>query len=55
MPLNQSLPEEYDREAALTRKMLERVPFGSPNWQPHEQRTHTGHVRTQCRRKKSND
>lgn len=35
MLLNQSLLEEYNREAALTRKMLERVPFDNPNWQPH--------------------
>lgn len=36
MSLNQSLLEEYNREAALTRKMLERVPLDNPDWQPHD-------------------
>lgn len=36
MSLGQSLLEEFKHEAVLTRKMLERVPFDNPEWQPHE-------------------
>lgn len=36
MPLRNALLIEFREEAALTRKMLERVPFANPEWKPHE-------------------
>jgi uncharacterized damage-inducible protein DinB len=35
MPLIDSLLPEFDREMGLTRKVLERVPDGQFDWQPH--------------------
>jgi uncharacterized damage-inducible protein DinB len=36
MPLNEPLLTELKQESALSRKMLERVPFDIPDWKPHE-------------------
>jgi uncharacterized damage-inducible protein DinB len=36
MSLSQSLLPEFDLEMAGTRKMMERVPDGKFDWQPHE-------------------
>lgn len=34
--IKEALIDELKFESALTRKMLERVPFDNPSWQPHE-------------------
>ena len=36
MPIAEMLLFEFDQEMAATRKLLERVPDGSPEWRPHE-------------------
>lgn len=36
MPINQALLGEFDHEMANTRKTLERVPEGKPDFKPHE-------------------
>jgi uncharacterized damage-inducible protein DinB len=36
MSLSQSLLPEFDQEMAGTRKMIERVPDGKFDWQPHD-------------------
>ena len=36
MPLSQILLQEFDQEMAATRKILERVPDGKPEWRPHD-------------------
>jgi uncharacterized damage-inducible protein DinB len=36
MKLTQLFLDELDREAAKTRRVLERVPSGHDNWKPHE-------------------
>jgi len=35
MPMNQGFLAEFDHEMATTRKFLERVPEGKPDWAPH--------------------
>jgi uncharacterized damage-inducible protein DinB len=36
MAIRDALLPEFDHEMASTRKTLERVPEGKPNWKPHE-------------------
>jgi len=36
MAIRDAFLPEYDHEMALTRKTLERVPEGKPDWKPHE-------------------
>lgn len=36
MSVNQAFLAEFDREMAITRKLLERVPTAQPDWAPHE-------------------
>jgi uncharacterized damage-inducible protein DinB len=36
MALNEPMLAEFKVESALTRKMLERVPFDNIDWQPHQ-------------------
>jgi uncharacterized damage-inducible protein DinB len=36
MSLKEILLAEFAQETALTRKMLEKVPFDDPQWKPHE-------------------
>jgi uncharacterized damage-inducible protein DinB len=36
MNLKEILMSEFAQETALTRKMLEKVPFDNPQWKPHE-------------------
>ena len=36
MPIADMLIAEFDREAASTRRMLERYPAGKDNWKPHD-------------------
>ncbi|MES2704364.1 MAG: DinB family protein, partial [Bacteroidota bacterium] len=46
MPLNQSLVAELQKEAANTRKMLERVPASKNDWKPHEKSMKLGRLAT---------
>jgi uncharacterized damage-inducible protein DinB len=36
MAIRDAFLPEFDNEMALTRKMLERVPEGNPDWKPHQ-------------------
>lgn len=36
MPLRDSFIAELKQESALTKKILERVPFDKKDWRPHE-------------------
>ena len=36
MAINQSILQEFEREAAVTRKVLSRVPDAAFGWKPHE-------------------
>lgn len=36
MAIRDSILPEFDHEMATTRKVLERVPEGNPDWKPHE-------------------
>lgn len=36
MPIHDALLPEFDHEMATTRKTLERVPEGKPDWKPHD-------------------
>ncbi len=36
MPISQTLLPEFDQEMGNTRKLLERVPEGNPDYRPHE-------------------
>jgi uncharacterized damage-inducible protein DinB len=36
MPIRDSILPEFDYEMSATRKTLERVPEGKPDWKPHE-------------------
>jgi uncharacterized damage-inducible protein DinB len=36
MAIRDSILPEFDHEMATTRKLLERVPEGNPDWKPHE-------------------
>jgi uncharacterized damage-inducible protein DinB len=36
MPIVESLLPEFDREAGLTRRLLERIPDGQFAWKPHD-------------------
>jgi uncharacterized damage-inducible protein DinB len=44
--LNHPLIAEIKHEGAQTRKLLERVPFENPEWQPHERSMSLGRLAT---------
>jgi uncharacterized damage-inducible protein DinB len=44
MELKRFFLEQLEREAASTRKVLERVPEGQNNWRPHERSMELGHL-----------
>ena len=46
MPISQMLLPEFDQEMANTRKMLERVPDGKFDYQPHEKSMTLGRLAT---------
>jgi uncharacterized damage-inducible protein DinB len=46
MTLNQTLFEELQQEANLTRKILERVPADQLSWKPHEKSMSLGRLAT---------
>jgi uncharacterized damage-inducible protein DinB len=46
MTLGQSLLTQFDLEAALTRKTLERVPLNDPEWKPHDRSMPLGWLAT---------
>src|SRR5262245_42668496 len=39
MPIKDALLADYDRETALTRKLLERIPNDRLDWKPHPKST----------------
>lgn len=40
--------EQLDREAAITRRLLERVPAGRPDWKPHPKSMPLGYLASLC-------
>ncbi|MEJ0104477.1 MAG: hypothetical protein WDO19_18770 [Bacteroidota bacterium] len=46
MALKDSFISELKHEAAMTRKMLERVPWDKKDWQPHERSMTAGRLAT---------
>ncbi|HEX4562591.1 MAG TPA: DinB family protein [Gemmatimonadales bacterium] len=46
MPLSQMMLHEFDQEMVATRKMLERVPDGNPEWRPHDKSMTLGRLAT---------
>jgi len=46
MSVNTSFIGELKHEAGNTRKLLEKVPFDNPNWQPHEKSMVIGRLAT---------
>ena len=46
MAVKDAFIAELNYEAALTRKMLERVPLDKKNWQPHEKSMSVGRLAT---------
>jgi uncharacterized damage-inducible protein DinB len=46
MAYKDTLIDELKHESGLTRKMLERVPFDNPGWQPHEKSFTLGRLAT---------
>jgi uncharacterized damage-inducible protein DinB len=44
MKLTEFLSEQLDREAAASRKVLERVPEGQNGWKPHERSMELGYL-----------
>ena len=46
MKLNELFAEELAREAALTRRVLERVPEGRDDWKPHDKSMPMGRLAT---------
>jgi uncharacterized damage-inducible protein DinB len=46
MKLNEMLLEQLEREVASTRKTVERVPDGDPDWKPHPKSMPMGYLAT---------
>jgi uncharacterized damage-inducible protein DinB len=44
MELKQFFLEQVEREAAASRKVIERVPEGQNSWKPHERSMHLGYL-----------
>ena len=44
MPIAESILPEFDHETATTRALLERVPEGKADWQPHAKSMSLGHL-----------
>lgn len=44
MPIRDALLPEFDNEMAATRKTLERVPEGKPDWKPHDKSMQLGRL-----------
>jgi uncharacterized damage-inducible protein DinB len=44
MPIRDMILFEFDREMSITRKTLERVPEGKPDWTPHEKSMKLGRL-----------
>jgi uncharacterized damage-inducible protein DinB len=44
MPIRDMILPEFDREMAITRKTLERVPEGKPDWKPHDKSMSLGRL-----------
>jgi uncharacterized damage-inducible protein DinB len=44
MPDREELLREFDEEMAVTRKVLERVPDGDPDWKPHPKSFSIAHL-----------
>jgi uncharacterized damage-inducible protein DinB len=44
MPDRDELLREFDEEMAVTRRVLERVPDGNPNWKPHPKSFSLAHL-----------
>jgi uncharacterized damage-inducible protein DinB len=42
MPFADAFLPEFDQEMKTTRSLLERVPFGAPDWKPHTKSTSLG-------------
>src|SRR5689334_15841139 len=42
--INQTIIPELQHDAAMTRKMLEKVPFEQFSWKPHEKSTELGRL-----------
>lgn len=46
MPIRDALLPEFDHEMATTRRLLERVPDGQPEWRPHPKSSPLGRLST---------
>jgi uncharacterized damage-inducible protein DinB len=44
MPIRDAILPEFDQEMKITRKTLERVPEGKPDWTPHEKSMKMGRL-----------
>jgi uncharacterized damage-inducible protein DinB len=44
MSISDSLLPEFDQEMAATRRVIERVPDGDPNWKPHPKSFSIAHL-----------
>lgn len=44
MPISDTLLPEFDQEMAATRRVLERVPDGDPDWRPHPKSFSIAHL-----------
>src|ERR1700722_2378904 len=48
MAIRDALLPEFDHEMATTRKTLERVPEGKPDWKPHDKSMTLGRLAGHC-------
>ncbi len=46
MTISEFLAVQLDREVAISRRVLERVPEGRPDWKPHEKSMAFGYLAT---------